>query len=123
MLRETDRCIQAYGVQSEADVRLQPRNLVSYAPETRQMNRELKDFLYESMYRHYHVLRMHTKSDRVIEDLFRAYESEPRILPDGPRAWLDRLPRERVVCNYIAGMTDRFALDEHARLYDPRERV
>ncbi len=123
LLRETDRCIQLSGVQSVDDVRRQPENLVAYPPETRQMNRELKGFLYESMYRHYHVLRMHTKSDRVLEDLFRAYDSEPRILPDGPRAWLDKLPRERVVCNYIAGMTDRFALDEHARLYDPRERV
>ncbi len=123
LLRETDHCIQLSGVQNVEDVRRQPANLVSFPAETRLMNRELSGFLYDSMYRHYHVLRMHTKSDRVLEDLFRAYASEPRILPDGPRAWLDRLPRERVVCNYIAGMTDRFALDEHARLYDPRERV
>ena len=123
LLRETDRRISASGAQSVTDVRKYPDNLVAYSPETREMNRELKDFLNEFMYRHYHVLRMHTKSDRVIEDLFDAYNSEPRIMPNGPREWLKKLPRERVVCNYIAGMTDRFALDEHTRLFDPRERV
>ena len=123
LLRETDRRIEASGVQSVADVRNQPDNLVAYTPETREMNRELKSFLYEYMYRHYHVLRMHTKSDKVIEDLFRTYESDPRIMPNGPREWLKKLPREQVVCNYIAGMTDRFALDEHVRLFDPHAQV
>jgi dGTPase len=110
-------------VQSVGDVRSQPDNLVAYPDETRSMNRELKTFLYEHMYKHYRVLRMHTKADRVLEDLFRAYINEPYIMPEGPRSWLDKLPKERVVCNYIAGMTDRFALDDHARLFDPRERV
>jgi dGTPase len=49
--------------------------------------------------------------------------NEPRILPNGARVDLDKQPLERVVCHYIAGMTDRFALDEHARLFDPHERV
>jgi dGTPase len=123
LLDETLRRIQTSGVRSIDDVRRQPDNLVAYTDEVRGMNRELKAFLYESMYKHYRVLRMHTKSDRVLEDLFRAYNNEPRIMPDGPRAWLNKLPKERVVCNYIAGMTDRFALDDHARLFDPHDNV
>jgi dGTPase len=123
LLQETSRCIEQADVRSIQDVREHPTNLLAFPQTTWLMNRELKFFLYEYMYRHHRVLRMHSKSDRVLEDLFHTYNSEPRMLPEGPRAWLDRLPRERVVCNYIAGMTDRFALDEHARLFDPRERV
>ncbi|MCL4505878.1 MAG: deoxyguanosinetriphosphate triphosphohydrolase [Chloroflexi bacterium] len=123
LLEETTRRIERAGVKSPDDVRRHPENLVAYPEETRRLNRELKDFLYEYLYRHYHVLRIHTKSDRIIDDLFRVYNSEPRILPPGPRSWLSKLPKERVVCNYIAGMTDRFALEDHARLFDPSERA
>jgi dGTPase len=87
------------------------------------MNRELKAFLYRKLYEHPRVLRMQTKAQRVIADLFDAYLAEPRILPAPTRARLEQMPRERVVCDYIAGMTDRFALEEYARLFDPRERV
>ncbi len=123
LLTETSRRIEASGVNSPDDVRRYPSVLVGYVDETRALNRELKDFLYERLYRNYRVLRMHTKSDRVIEDLFRAYNNEPRILPPGPSARLASQPKERVVCYYIAGMTDRFALEDHARLFDPRERT
>ncbi|MCL5999582.1 MAG: deoxyguanosinetriphosphate triphosphohydrolase [Chloroflexi bacterium] len=123
LLQETSQRIEQSGVQSVADVRQYPTHMIAFSDATREMNRDLKAFLYEYMYRHPRVLRMHIKSDRVIEDLFRTYNSEPRMLPEGPRAWLKQLPRERVICNYIAGMTDRFALDEYARLFDPRERV
>jgi len=123
LLEETSRRIEASGVDSPDAVRRYPTVLVGYTDETRALNRELKDFLYEHLYRHYRVLRMHTKSDRVIDDLFRAYNNEPRILPPAARARLASQPKERVVCDYIAGMTDRFALDDHARLFDPRERI
>ena len=87
------------------------------------MNQELKAFLYDRLYRHYRVMRMTSKATRVLTDLFNAYCAEPRILSDSTRAQLREYPLERVICNYIAGMTDRFALDEHARLFDPHERV
>jgi dGTPase len=59
----------------------------------------------------------------VVTELFRAYNGEPRMLPEATRARLNTEARERVVCDYIAGMTDRFAFDEYARLFDPHERV
>ncbi len=123
LLVETTRRIETSGVDSPDAVRHYPDMLVAYNDETRALNRELKNFLYERLYRHYRVLRMHTKSDRVIEDLFHAYNNEPRILPPGPRARLATHPKERVVCYYIAGMTDRFALEDHARLFNPLERT
>ncbi|HEY3291229.1 MAG TPA: deoxyguanosinetriphosphate triphosphohydrolase [Anaerolineae bacterium] len=123
LLEETTRRIESSGVDSPDAVRRHPTVLVGFSEAAHHMNQELQNFLYEHLYRHYRVLRMHTKSDLVIEDLFRAYNTEPRILPPGPRAGLANRPQERVVCNYIAGMTDRFALDDHARLFDPRERT
>ncbi len=86
---------------------------------------ELKEIMRERLYRHYRVIRMTEKAGRVLEQLFNAYMSEPRQMPvhvlmmherDG-----DSMPR--VVADYIAGMTDRFALDEYKKLFDPDERV
>lgn len=108
---------------STDDVRRWPEALIAYSPDAQRMNQELKAFLHEHLYTHPRVIRMAKKAERVIEDLFRAYMDEPRMLSAGAQRWLERLPRGRVVCDYIAGMTDRFALDEHARLFDPHKRV
>jgi dGTPase len=123
LVDETARRIRHSNVQSAAEVRAQPQGLVGFDEVTQAMNRELKEFLLDKMYRHYRVMRMTSKAQRVLQDLFRAYLQEPRILPDSTRAWLQHYSLARVVCHYIAGMTDRFALDEHTRLFDPRERV
>jgi dGTPase len=87
--------------------------------------RELKMFLYQRLYRHWRVMRMQAKAQRVLEAIFEAYTEEPAQLPDTMQARLDvaEEPMERIVCDYIAGMTDRFALDEYARLFDPAVRV
>jgi dGTPase len=123
LVDETARRIEQAEVQSVADVQQLPHVLVGFDAAASDLNKKLKAFLFEKLYRHYRVIRMTSKAERVLTDLFKAYLSEPRILPDGTRARLRQYPLERVVCNYIAGMTDRFALDEHARLFDPHERV
>ncbi len=123
LLQETTRRIEAAHVASVAEVRAQPRVLVAFPEQTVELNRQLKTFLFERLYRHYRVMRMTSKAERVLSDLFAAYIAEPRMLPDGTRAQLSQYSLEHVVCYYIAGMTDRFALDEHARLFDPHERV
>jgi dGTPase len=105
------------------DVRRAGRRLVAYDPGMAAMVRELKDFLYRDMYRHYRVVRMGDKAGRILRDLFEAYAGEPLQLPPRHQA---RIPQEgihRVVCDYLAGMTDRFALDEHRKLFDPLVRV
>jgi dGTPase len=79
----------------------------------------LKDFLYNRLYRHFRVVRMQVKAERIITDLFDAYRVEPLMLPDHVQAWIAARGLERTVCDYIAGMTDRYAIDEHARLHDP----
>jgi dGTPase len=105
------------------DVRRWPEVLAGYTDQAVSMNRELKPFLLDRLYFHPRVIRMTHKAERVLTDLFSAYTDEARMLPEGARNRLAVLPLHRVVCDYIAGMTDRFALDEHARLFDPRERV
>jgi dGTPase len=123
LLENTLGNLRAARVGSVEDVRKAGRRLVAYAGEMAAAVRELKDFLYRNMYRHYRVVRMGDKAGRILRDLFEAFVSEPLQLP--PRHQ-ERIPVEglhRVVCDYIAGMTDRFALDEHRKLFDPLVRV
>jgi dGTPase len=88
-------------------------------------HRELKSFLYERLYRHWRVVRMAAKARRVLEALFTTYTQEPAQLPDSVQARMAASGEalERIVCDYVAGMTDRFALEEYARLFDPAVRV
>ena len=89
------------------------------------MNRELKAFLLANFYRHPRVIRMAYKANRLLTALFNAYVEEPRQLPRDVQARMTRGPDlpERVICDYIAGMTDRYAIKEHQRLFDPEERA
>ncbi len=125
VIAATDRALTEAGVQSLEELRRLPGNVASYSPELMQENLELKRFLYDNFYRHYRVVRMATKADRVIRELFSAYVSEPAQLPPDTQRRASEGPDglHRVVCDYIAGMTDRFAIQEHKRLYDPEERV
>jgi len=100
--------------------------LVGFSDRIGTEHRELKKFLHERVYRHFRVVRMTTKAQRVVRELFRAYFDDPRLLPDEHRDIATRLEggaglngRGRAVADYIAGMTDRYAILEHARLYDP----
>ncbi len=111
------------GARSVGDVRCAGRRLVAYSPEMAARVRELKDFLFRNMYRHYRVVRMGDKAGRILRDLFGSYVAEPRQLPPHFQGQLERDGVHRVVCDYIAGMTDRFAVDEHQKLFDPTVRV
>lgn len=123
LIAETSRRIEASGARSVDDIRALTADVVAFPESTQALNREHKTFLYDRMYRHPRVMRMHSKSERVLKQLFDAYVEEPRILPEAVQARIDTLGLQRTVCDYMAGMTDRFALDEHARLFDPHERV
>ena len=127
-LIETSRDrIQAAAPTSIDEVRAQPGPLVGYSDEIRRQNLQLKQFLRESMYMHHQVYRVMSKARSVIRDLFGALFEDPRLMPpefyDQSRQREQKLGesgRARTVADYIAGMTDRYALDEHERLFDPR---
>jgi dGTPase len=104
-------------------VRQAGRRLVAYSPEVASRVRELKEFLFANMYRHYRVVRMGDKAGRIVRDLFQTYTAEPLQLPPRYQRRIEKDGLHRVVCDYIAGMTDRFALDEHRKLFDPLVKV
>jgi len=103
-------------------VRVASRNLVGFSADMQALDHELKEFLLERLYRHYRVMRMQVKAQRLIRRLFEAYLTEPRQLPWEVQARFAHEQPERVVCDYIAGMTDRFAIQEYQNLFDPATR-
>ncbi len=125
LIEETNRRLEEAGCRSPDDVRSQSENVVALPAETAAMTHELKRFLYENLYHHPRVVRMQKKAERVLTALFRAYESEPRQLPREVQAKIKAgtRPFHRIICDYIAGMTDRYALQEYAKLFDPNVRV
>ncbi len=122
-VRTTDANLRELNIRSVADVRAQDGPLGGFSEELEIRKRPLQDFLMENFYRNYRVVRMASKAELVIRSLFEAYLKEPRILPKSVRSKMEQEEPARVVCDYIAGMTDRFALDEYARLFDPHTRV
>jgi dGTPase len=123
LIESTRESLAEAGAGSVEDVRRAGRRLVGYSPAMASRVRELKEFLFRNMYRHYRVVRMGDKAGRLLRELFEAYVAEPRQLPPHFQDQIERDGVHRVVCDYIAGMTDRFAVDEHQKLFDPTVRV
>ncbi len=122
LIATTSSRLAASGIRSCDEVRRSPRQ-VAYSEDVAEQVRELKAFLFKNLYRHYRVVRMGDKAGRMLRDLFQSYVSEPLQLPPHYQARIPEDGVERVACDYIAGMTDRFALDEHRKLFDPLVRV
>jgi len=115
LIAQTRANIAAARVESLADVRAAPR-LVAYSDQLRPRLQVLKTFLRDNLYHHYQVLRMTDKARRIVRDLFDAFMADPRLLPPQyQRRAADDKPR--AIADYIAGMTDRYAIKEHRRLF------
>jgi dGTPase len=109
-------------------VRRHPQALIAFSDSMRERNHELKRFLRKHLYRHYRVHRMSAKAMRVIGELFNAFFEDPRLMPGEAqlkvaelRDFAGTIGQARAVADYIAGMTDRYAIKEHARVYNPEE--
>ena len=112
LVRATDRRLTAAGVDSVDALQRLPHNVIGWSDALHAENRELKRFLFENMYRHYRVVRMQVKAETILTALFNAYMDEPAQLPREIRQRAATLgDQARAVCDYIAGMTDRYALD------------
>jgi dGTPase len=122
-LHATDSALQQANPLSPDQVRHQAYDMVRFSPQMKRKNRELKSFLLKNLYRHWRVMRMAEKAKRMLTQLFQTYESAPYQLPDWVQARMDGEALERVVCDYVAGMTDRFAMQEFRKMFDPDERV
>ncbi len=117
----TNKRLAEANLQSVEELQRLPDTVIGHSDEFAVMVRELKDFLYANMYSHYRVIRMAKKAGRFITELFHAYMKEPAQLPDTTQARLEggNGTLAQVVCDYIAGMTDRYALLEYQKLFDP----
>jgi dGTPase len=120
VLAETRARAQASAVASPADVRNLGRPLVAFSPALAEDLARLRAFLYERMYHHWKVNRSRSQARRILAEMFALFRAEPEVLPG---EWFARLrdldepARARVICDYIAGMTDRYAIEEHRRLF------
>jgi len=124
LIGETEKRIKEFNVDSIEKARACTEKIVDFSPALNCQKMALRDFLFENFYRHYRVMRMANKAKRFIVKLFEVYLKEPRLLPSSyyERA-MDKSMRRVIICDYIAGMTDRYALDEYKKLFEPYERV
>lgn len=118
-VESADRRIKEAKVRSVADLQKLNHNVTGYSEDMHRRNRELKDFLYANLYRHYRVVRMAVKAERILTELFNAYHDEPDMLPNSFQKLIEQRGLERTLCDYLAGMTDRYAIQEYQRLFDP----
>jgi dGTPase len=123
LVQATDEMLKANNIQSVEDIRNLAFNAVTYSESMQARNRELKDFLYKNLYRHWRVMRMASKAHRFLTQLFHLFVEEPGLLPGQTQARLEDEALHRVVCDYIAGMTDRYAMQEYQKLFEPLQRV
>lgn len=121
-VEEAGRRIAALAPRSAADIRAADRPVIAFSAPMQEANLAIRDFLFQRMYRHWRVNRTMQKSKRVTQVLFQLFHGGPQMLP---RQWRERAGEPgsaqaaAVVCDYIAGMTDRYALEEHRRMTDP----
>ncbi len=122
LAQATSQRLRQSGADSPEALQRLPYNVIGFSEDMHRRNRELKDFLYANLYRHYRVVRMAVKAERLLSNLFDAFLAEPEILPRHVQGWIENRGLERTICDYIAGMTDRFAIEEHSKLFDSSTR-
>jgi len=125
VLEETKHRLSELDPQSPEDIRMADRQMVAFSPAMYTKVEELRAFLLKRMYRHFTVNRIWTKVERMIPELFNAFMKQYKLLPDHWQqrveeagGLIDNIAQARIVCDYIAGMTDRYAIREHERLFD-----
>jgi dGTPase len=120
LVRESERRIARHGARSADDIRGLAEPVIGFSGQLKEQNRALKQFLSEHMYRHPKVQEIMLRARRIMRDLYTAYCEDASLLPpdwQGPEIE-DEDRRARKVCDFIAGMTDRYALEQHHRLFD-----
>jgi dGTPase len=123
LIEHTQLMINKMKIKTTDDVQKSKERLVSFSPEISKKKLELQEFLQENAYSHYRVVRMSDKAKRFVEELFKTFVENPMQLPPEYQKWIEEAGLYQGVCDYIAGMTDRFAQDEYLKLFYPYERV
>jgi dGTPase len=119
VVQATDERIKASKAKSALDLQKLDYNVIGYGESMFKRNKQLKDFLFSELYNHPRVVRMAVKAQNVLTAIFNAFVKEPKMLPVEFQGYIGQRGKERTVCDYLAGMTDRYAIQEHERLFDP----
>jgi len=122
-ITHTRREIESRGIASWQDVKAQDGYLVGFTPGLAEQKSRLEDFLCATLYRDYRVVRVTNSARRFVRRLFNAYVEDPRQLPPDQCEWADQVGVHRAVCDYIAGMTDRYAQDQYIQLFQPYQKL
>ena len=123
LINQSHKNLLKSGVRNPEGALKLERFLISFSPGLAADREELRKFLKTKLYRHYRVVRMTDKARRFIRALFQTYLSRPEQLPPGSQRRLKSEGAPRVICDYIAGMTDRYAQDEYKKFFEPFEKV
>ena len=119
----SEKNIENAGIKKLSDVKAHEGKLISFSKNMQDKRAELRQLLTENLYKNFRVVRMSGKARRFITDLFNAYLDKPEQLPPSDQKNIEKYGLHRAICDYIAGMTDRYALEEYKKLFDPYERV
>jgi dGTPase len=123
LIQQTELNIRRLKPRSYLDIKKSRQKTVAFSSQVLGLRRPLREFLMEKLYRHYRVIRMSVKAKRFIQELFNVYTEKPEQLPTDTQKRITKDGTRRAVCDYIAGMTDRYALDEYKKLFNPYEKV
>lgn len=123
LLTESEKRLKEFNIVSPEQVRRKNEKIISFSLRMSEKRTPLREFLLENLYQHYRVIRMSNKARRFLQELFRVYLANPEQLPPSSQRRIKEEGAHRTICDYIAGMTDRYALDEYKKLFDPYEKV
>jgi dGTPase len=117
VVENSEQLIRAAGINSADDVRRFPKALVQHSPERRKLNLELRKYLYKNLYYNPVVYQPNLRAGKILEQLFKYYLAHPGEIGEGARRRIRQTGRHRAVCDYLAGMTDRYVMLEYQRLF------
>lgn len=123
LLSETEEAIKKLKLKTYKDAKKIDKKVVTFSQNMLKLRLPLRKFLMDRLYHHYRVVRMSIKAERFIRELFNVYVENPKQLPDSVQKRIRHDGVRRTVCDYIASMTDRYALDEYKKLFDPYKTV
>ena len=123
LIRHTQSEIRRLKIKKYTDPYKTGFKIVAFSKEVKELRKPLRQFLMQKLYHHYRVMRMSIKAKRFIRELFSEYIKRPQQMPSEIQLKIPKEGVKRVVCDYIAGMTDRYALDEYKKLFNPYEKV
>jgi dGTPase len=118
VVENSERLIQKSGVKSADDVRRFPRALIAHSPERRTLNLELRDYLYKNLYFNPVVHQPNLRAVKMLEELFHYFMEHPKGMGTGAQKRVKQIGLHRAVCDYLAGMTDRYAILEFQRIFE-----